>query len=773
MARAMNLGMPRIGPDRELKRVVEAYWEGHLDASALAHAAAERRAHGWLEQASAGVDLIPSNDFSLYDQVLDTCCVVGAVPPRFGPWSSSVGLDTYFAMARGADRPEGPVAPLAMTKWFDTNYHYLVPELGPATVFRRGSTKPLDEYAEARRLGIVTRPVLVGPVTFLMLAKPAQAGFATLELLPRLLPIYQEVLAELAQAGCPWVQLDEPVLVTDLDPSAKRAFMLAYATLLDGDRPRCLVATYFGDLGDNTDLAITLPVDGLHVDLVRGPDQLPPLLERIGDDQVLSAGVVDGRNVWRNDLRTTLSQLGPAQQRLGDRLWVGPSCSLQHVPHDLDLEVGLDAAVRGWLAFARQKLAELTALARGLSEGPDVIASELAESDQAGADRARSPRNRSDAVRRRSESSASAPARRPATAGERQQRRQAQCELTLPILPTTTIGSFPQTAEIRRTRQQHASGHLSDEDYARFCAHEIERVIRLQESIGLDVLVHGEPERNDMVQYFGEQLHGFCTTAHGWVQSYGTRCVRPPVLYGDVSRPHPMTVAWLRSAQSLTAAPVKGMLTGPVTILQWSFVRDDQPRSVTCRQIAWAIADEVADIEAAGIGIIQVDEPALREGMPMRLGARADYLDWATDCFRLATAGVDDTTQIHTHMCYAEFGDILPAIVSLDADVISLEAARSGMGVLDNLTAVDLAGVGPGVYDIHSPHVPTVEEMGALIDRALEVIPAERLWINPDCGLKTRGWEAVEPALRNMVAAARRARSRLAGDVTSTLAGRR
>ena len=763
MARAMNLGMPRIGPGRELKRAVEGYWAGALGADALAVVAARRRADAWRAQAEPGVEEIPSNDFSLYDQVLDTCCMVGAVPGRFGRGQAVAGLDTYFAMARGAESAQGPVPPLEMTKWFDTNYHYLVPEIGPDAEFRPASTKPLDEHAEALRLGVATRPVLVGPVSFLLLAKPTVAGFSPLDVLPRLLPVYQHVLAELSRAGCDWVQLDEPCLVTDLSPAARSAYTRAYAALAQGQRPRCLLATYFGALGDNLDLAAGLPVDGLHVDLVRGSGQLERVLDRLDGETVLSAGVVDGRNVWRADLRRIVSSLEPAHDQLGERLWVGPSCSLQHLPHDLGLETDLHPQLRGWLAFAQQKLGEVAALARGLSHGPDAVAAELAASDRAAADRAGSPLTRSEDVRRRVMSTGPEAALRSCPPGER---RAAQHAATpLPALPTTTIGSFPQTAEIRRARRQRASGTLSEGDYARFCEREIERVIRLQESIGLDVLVHGEPERNDMVQYFGERLDGFATTRHGWVQSYGTRYVRPPILYGDVARSAPITVGWTRYAQSLTAAPVKGMLTGPVTILQWSFVRADQPRAETCRQIALAIRDEVADLEAAGTRVIQVDEPALREGMPLRTEHRDAYLGWATECFRLATAGVSEGTQIHTHMCYAEFGDIIDAILALDADVVSIEAARSGMGVLEDLASADrldrVGGVGPGVFDVHSPHVPAAEDMAALIEQALRAVPVGRLWVNPDCGLKTRGWDEVVPALRNMVEASRSVLARL------------
>ena len=767
MARSINLGMPRIGPRREMKRAVEAYWAGTIDASALAAAASQRRAAAWHEQRVAGIDSIPSNDFSLYDHVLDTTCLVGAVPARFGPGGGLVDLDTSFALARGTTTTaDGAVAPLEMTKWFDTNYHYLVPELGPETTFALSSTKPVDEFTEARALGIVTRPVLLGPVTYLSLAKATTTGFAPLDLLPSLLAVYGEVLDQLAAAGARWVQLDEPILVTDIDDATRLAVRHAYAALTRS-RLKVLLATYFGGLGDNLSLVTSLPVAGLHVDLVRAPDQLPAVLAALDADTVLSAGVVDGRNVWRHDLRHGLALLAEAERQRGDRLWVGPSCSLQHVPHDLAAETALDPEVRGWLAFAAQKLDELSTLAIGLTAGAAAVADAVADSDAAVAGRAASPHVRRPAVRARLETVSPDDLRRRSPAPDR---RAVQARrLSLPLLPTTTIGSFPQTAEIRAARRRHDAGEMSDDDYRLFCRGEIARVVAEQEDLGLDVLVHGEPERNDMVQYFGERLDGFACSAHGWVQSYGTRYVRPPILYGDVERPAPITVDWATYAQSLTASPVKGMVTGPVTILQWSFVRHDQPRADTCRQIALAVRDEVADLEAAGIAIIQVDEPALREGLPLRLAERADYLDWATAAFRLATAAVADATQIHTHMCYAEFGDIIDAVTALDVDVVSIEAARSGMDLLDDLAAVDLAaGVGLGVYDIHAPAVPTEPEMAARIDQALAVLPATRLWVNPDCGLKTRRHPEVTAALAAMVGAAHRLRSQLAATAPSS-----
>lgn len=760
MAQSANLGMPRIGPARELKRVLESYWDGSAADTGVLAAAREQRAASWQAQASRGITHIPSNDFSLYDHVLDTCCLVGALPARFGQAGGPVGLAAYSALARGTERAGRPVPPLEMTKWFDTNYHYLVPELGPGTELRLSPGKPLAEFREAQALGITTRPVLLGPVTFLLLAKPAVAGFSPLALLPALTDVYAELLRLLAAAGAEWVQLDEPSLVTDLTGQQREAFQAAYAALAAASPARLLVATYFGGLGDNAALAAGLGTGGLHVDLARDPGQLPALLGLLRPGTVLSAGVVDGRNVWRSDLSRTLGQLREAHQELGGGLWIAPSCSLQHVPYDVDLETGLDPALRGWLAFACQKLSEVSVLTQALTDGPESVAGALAASDAAARARRDSARVRSSAVRERAAGLTPADAtRRSPYPVRREAQRQA---LPLPVLPATTIGSFPQTPEIRRARRGRAAGTLTGDAYDEFCRGEIARTIRLQEDLGLDVLVHGEPERNDMVQYFAERLGGFACTRHGWVQSYGTRCVRPPILYGDVYRPGPITTGWLSYAQSCTSLPVKGMLTGPVTILQWSFARDDQPREQTCRQIALAVRDEVADLEAAGIAIIQVDEPALREGLPLRRAGRDHYLRWAAECFRLATAGAADATQIHTHMCYAEFADIIDGIIALDADVISVEAARSAMGVVSQLAAAGYpAAAGPGVFDVHSPFPPSGEELAALIRQAVAVLGSDRVWVNPDCGLKTRRPEEAVPALAAMVAAARAVRAEL------------
>jgi 5-methyltetrahydropteroyltriglutamate--homocysteine methyltransferase len=769
---AINLGMSRIGGRRELKRALESYWKGALSQEAMLEAATSVRKENWDFQASLGVNGIPSNDFSLYDHMLDACCLVGAVPERFARESSGeVGLESYFAMARGASDASGQTHPLEMTKWFDTNYHYLVPELAPSTTFQLSSAKPVSAYLAARELGYETRPVVVGPVTFLSLAKSTVRDFNPLELLPQLVAVYRDLLVELRAAGALWVQFDEPLLVTDLTSDVEAAFRSAYAELGSVTGMKILLATYFGSLGDNAALAAALPVDALHVDASRDRSELATVAAQLRPDVILSAGVIDGRNVWRTDLRAALDDLEPLRDQLGaDRLWVGPSCSLLHVPVDLDSERAevVDGELRSWLAFGRQKLAELAVLARGLTEGRVAIADELANSDAAIASRGSSTRVHFDAVRDRLGALSDAHSHRTAPYEDRIETRRGR--LNRPILPTTTIGSFPQTREIRLNRQHFLAGKIDEAEYRKVCEAQIEEVVRRQEALGIDVLVHGEAERDDMVQYFAEHLSGFLSTEFGWVQSYGTRCVRPPIIFGDVTRPAPITRPWIEFAQSLTDKPMKGMLTGPVTILKWSFVRDDQPLADTCRQIALAIRDEVEDLEGAGIKLIQVDEPALREGLPLRRKDQQAYFDWATESFRLATSSVADVTEIHTHMCYVEFSDLFDAIRDLDVDAISIEAARSGMSVLDDIAGASIPNqVGPGVYDIHAPLTPSVEEMVAYIERAVALIPVERLWVNPDCGLKTRTWEEVLPALENMVAAASSVRDRLeSGSVASS-----
>ncbi|MFI5842604.1 5-methyltetrahydropteroyltriglutamate--homocysteine S-methyltransferase [Catenuloplanes sp. NPDC051500] len=732
------LGYPRIGPDRELKRAVEAYWAGRIDAGQLDQIAAGLRADVWRTLREAGIEAIPSNTFSYYDHVLDTAVAVGAVPARFAGLGLS-DLDTYFAMARGTDAQP----PLEMTKWFATNYHYLVPEIAPDTVFTATPTKALREYAESRALGIDSRPVLVGPATFLLLAKAAEGapgGFRPFDRLHDLVAVYADILRELAAAGVRWVQLDEPAYAADRtaeEIDALRAVYIALAAV--ARRPSIFVATYFGELGDALPALLDTPVEAVGLDLVAGPGNLDALAAAgNAREKTIVAGVVDGHNVWRTDLRTAAARLATLTGLAGE-VAVATSCSLLHVPVDLDLELDLAPELRKRLAFARQKVDEVVALAGAAGALPEPLGPPPAAW-------------RNDGVRARLDALRPEDSRRGAYAGRAAAQ---QARLGLPPLPTTTIGSFPQTAMLRKARAALRAGTLDPLGYRNQMRAEILGVIRLQERLGLDVLVHGEPERNDMVQYFGEQLDGFAATSGGWVQSYGSRCVRPPIIYGDVARRGAMTVEWSSYAQSLTDRPVKGMLTGPVTILAWSFVRTDQPLADTANQVALALRDETADLERAGIRVIQVDEPALRETLPLRRDGQKSYLDWAVGAFRLATSGVDDATQIHTHLCYSEFGEVLPAIDALDADVTSIEASRSRMEVLDDLHAAGYGrGVGPGVYDIHSPRVPSQAEITASLRRAVEAVPAQRLWVNPDCGLKTRGYAEVEASLTRMVAAA-------------------
>ena len=766
-----TLGFPRIGPRRELKTSLERYWAGKSDSATLLQDAEALRAANWARQQALGITHIPSNDFSLYDHVLDTSVMVGAIPKIYGWRGGDVPIETYFAMARGTsaaarhDGSAGSAAPahglpaLEMTKWFDTNYHYMVPELSRGQEFTLASTKPLDEFLEAKSLGFQTRPALLGPVTYLLLSKSKDGATDPLSLLPGLLPVYVEIVRRLAAAGADWVQIDEPCLVLDLDDRAHRAFETAFPMLASAAPGlKLLLTTYFGDIGDKLDMALRLPVAGLHLDLVRAPTQLVGVLAKAPSDLVLSLGVVDGRNVWRTDLSAVLDRLEPVAGERGlDRLMLAPSCSLLHVPVDLDLEAELDPELKSWLAFAVQKVGELTTLSRSLTDGRDAVKDVLAGSVAAVAARRASAKIHDPAVKARMAAVTPDMTHRRSVFEER--RRIQRAQLSLPAFPTTTIGSFPQTEDVRKARAAYLRGTMSETDYAAFLRRETEAAVRWQEKIGLDVLVHGEFERNDMVQYFGEQLSGYAFTKHGWVQSYGSRCVRPPIIFGDVSRPHPMTVAWSAYAQSLTQQPMKGMLTGPVTMLQWSFVRDDLPRSEACRQIALALRDEVIDLEKAGIRIVQIDEPAIREGLPLRKAEWSAYLDWAVACFRLASSGVADQTQIHTHMCYSEFNDIIDAIGALDADVISIETARSKMELLEAFTSYRYPNeIGPGVYDIHAPRCPSVEEMAALLNKAKQRLAVDQIWVNPDCGLKTRNWEEVRPALANMVEAAKRLR---------------
>ncbi|MFD6340619.1 5-methyltetrahydropteroyltriglutamate--homocysteine S-methyltransferase [Streptomyces sp. NPDC060131] len=760
-ARATVYGYPRQGRNRELKKAIEGYWKGRVTADALKETAEGLRRSNWRQLADAGVHEVPTGDFSYYDHVLDTSVMVGAVPQRHRAAVEADALDGYFAMARGNQ----DVAPLEMTKWFDTNYHYLVPELGPDTVFAADSTKQVAELREALALGLAARPVLVGPITYLLLAKPAPgvaADFEPLTLLDRLLPVYAEVLAALRAAGAEWVQLDEPALAQDRTPAELNATARAYRDLGGAsDRPKLLVASYFDRLGEALPVLAKAPVDGLALDFTDAAAANLDDLAAVGGlpGKRLVAGVVNGRNIWINNFEKSLSTLATLLGLAG-RVDVAASCSLLHVPLDTAAERDIDPQILRWLAFARQKTDEIVTLAKGLARGTDTIAAAIAANRADLASRANSALTHDPAVRARTAAVTDADGRRSQPYTERAVAQRAH--LGLPLLPTTTIGSFPQTGELRTARADLRTGRIDTAGYEERIKAEIGEVISFQEKTGIDVLVHGEPERNDMVQYFAEQLTGYLATQHGWVQSYGTRYVRPPILAGDISRPEPMTVRWTSYAQSLSERPVKGMLTGPVTMLAWSFVRDDQPLGDTARQVALALRDEVADLEAAGTSVIQVDEPALRETLPLRAAGHAAYLDWATESFRLTTGGVRPDTQIHTHMCYAEFGDIVQAIDDLDADVISLEAARSHMQVASELAAHGYPReAGPGVYDIHSPRVPDVDEAAALLRKGLEAIPADRLWVNPDCGLKTRGWPETRASLENLVSAARTVRAEL------------
>ncbi|MDA0797889.1 MAG: 5-methyltetrahydropteroyltriglutamate--homocysteine S-methyltransferase [Chloroflexi bacterium] len=758
MAIATNLGFPRLGANRELKRAIESYWAGKIDENALLRTGAIIRRDNWLVQQKAGITHVPSNDFSLYDQVLDTTAMLGAIPERFGHEGGLVSLDTYFAMARGTvgDDETPSVPAMDMTKWFDTNYHYIVPELEAGMKFKLSSTKILDEFVEAREMGILTRPVLLGPVTFLMLCKTREPKLDPLAMMESILPVYEIVLKQLAAEGAEWIQVDEPMLGMDLDDRERSAFGLAFARLSSASSSLKLLATiYFGDLRDNLRATLALQVAGIHIDLVRGPEQLDEVMAKLPPNMVLSIGLVDGRNIWKTDLTQATALATKAVSTLSsERVMIGPSCSLLHCPVDLNLETGLDAEMRSWMSFAKQKVREIAVIAavagtRGVGAG-----ALLAENAAAMESRRSSRRIHNPLVEDRAASVTPEMYGRTSPYEERQPLQKQS--LKLPQLPTTTIGSFPQTPEIRKARASLRSGQMSPTAYQRFLKKEIEAVVRFQEEIGLDVLVHGEAERNDMVEYFGEQLEGYISTTNGWVQSFGTRAVKPPIIFGDISRPEPMTVKWAAYAQSLTDKPVKGMLTGPITMLEWSFVRDDQPRSDTCRQLALAIRDEVLDLEKSGIRIIQVDEPAMREGLPLRRADWAGYLAWAVECFKLTVAGVTDRTQIHTHMCYADFNDIIESIGEMDADVISMEASRSGMELLSAFGEYRYPNqIGPGVYDIHSPRLPSADEMKDLLVKALDVLGADQVWVNPDCGLKTQSWEEVRVSLGNMVDAAR------------------
>ncbi|MBF2755235.1 MAG: 5-methyltetrahydropteroyltriglutamate--homocysteine S-methyltransferase [Gammaproteobacteria bacterium AqS3] len=757
MAKNHNLGFPRIGARRELKMALEAYWAGQSGQDELLKVGSELRKKHWQLQADMGIELVPVGDFAFYDQVLNTSCMLGAVPPRFGHRSPDpVDLDTMFRMARGRAPSGADAAACEMTKWFDTNYHYLVPEFDADQQFHLGSTMLQDELAEAEALGIAAKPVLLGPLSYLWLGKNRSHQGDKLELLERLLPVYRQILDQLGER---WVQIDEPVLCLDLSDQWREAFAHAYQSL-SGAGVRTLLATYFGALRENMETAAALPIDGLHLDGVRAPEQLVHADALLRPDQVLSAGVINGRNVWRSDCASIIERLRPLQETRGDRLWVAPSCSLLHTPVDLDQEDTMDPQVREWLAFAVQKVREISLITQGLNGALDAEGeAELDANSRAVETRRSSPLTHREAVRSRMAGLSEADYSRRSPYSERAPVQRAR--LDLPLFPTTTIGSFPQTEDIRRTRAQLRTGEIDQAEYEARMRAAIEHHISEQIELDLDVLVHGEAERNDMVEYFGELLGGYAVSRFGWVQSYGSRCVKPPILYGDVYRPEPMTVQWIQHAQSLSERPVKGMLTGPITMLCWSFVRDDQPLHETAGQLALAIRDEVRDLEAAGIGIIQVDEPALREGLPLRRSDWSVYLDWAVRSFRLSVCVAEDATQIHSHMCYSEFNDIMQSIADMDADVITIENSRSDMELLASLTDFEYPNdIGPGVYDIHSPLVPEREHIVELLDQICRHLPAERVWVNPDCGLKTRAWPEVRSALGNMVEATKIVRRR-------------
>lgn len=761
MTKTHNLGFPRIGAKRELKFALESYWKGESSREELTRVGAALRWRHWNDQ--KGLDLVPVGDFAFYDQMLDMSFTLGNLPERVQGFHGDA-LDNYFRVARGRSAQSaeehaaccGGVAAGEMTKWFDTNYHYIVPEFSSATTFSLDASRLLEHLAEARAAGVQAKPVIVGPLTYLALGK-AKDDSDKLALLARLLPAYVELLATLAAQGVEWVQIDEPILVTELDDAWRAAFRTAYATL-NGAGVKLLLATYFGQLLDNLPLVFELPVQGVHLDAINAHGEVDALIAGLPADRVISLGVINGRNIWKTDLNAVLDWLEPVARQLGDRLWIAPSCSLLHVPVDLASEQKLDADVKSWLAFALQKLDELRVLAGALRHGRHSVADALSANRAAIDARRQSPRVNNPAVKAAVAAIDAALGKRQRPYADRAPKQAAH--LKLPLFPTTTIGSFPQTAAIRHARGQYKAGALDDARYRAAMEAEIARSVREQEALGLDVLVHGEAERNDMVEYFGEQLEGYAFSQFGWVQSYGSRCVKPPILFGDISRPKAMTVGWIQYAQSLTSKPMKGMLTGPVTILNWSFVRDDQPRSVSCYQLALAIREEVLDLERAGINVIQIDEAALREGLPLRRAQWKAYLDWAVESFRITANGVRDETQIHTHMCYSEFNDIIASIAEMDADVITIETSRSDMELLDAFDDFKYPNeIGPGVYDIHSPNIPSQEHIVQLMRKAAERVPGERLWVNPDCGLKTRQWAEVLPALTNMVAAARTLRA--------------
>ncbi len=770
MVLATNLGFPRIGDMRQLKKAVESYWKAKSTKDDLLNTGKELRANNWKLQQKAGLDHIPSNDFSLYDQVLDMTVTLGLVPDRYDWDGKEVDIDTYFAMARGRQQGEVDVTAMEMTKWYDTNYHYIVPEFEEGMEPTLSSTKVFDQYKEAKDLGIETRPVIIGPATYVFLGKSQYEGFNHEEMVKQILPVYNEILERLAQMGAQWVQIDEPVFCLDLCSVGQGVVKAAYEGLKIPEGLKTIVTSYFDTLRKNADQFYGLPVDALHIDLCRGPNQantnandsakaLDEALKKIGD-KTLSLGVVDGRNIWKNDMSASLAMVEKAVEKLGsDKVFVSGSCSLLHTPVDLGNEADMDEQIKSWMAYAAQKVSEIATITKGANEGRASITTELEASDAVQEDRRTSKRIHNDKVKSRVKDITPEMKKRKSPFAQRQKVQHAS--LKLPLYPTTSIGSFPQTQEIRKARSAFKKGEISESAYKKAMQDEIRNVVDYQHKVDIDVLVHGEPERNDMVEYFGEQLAGFTFSKFGWVQSYGSRCVKPPIIYGDVSRPKAMTVEWSKFAQEQTKKIMKGMLTGPITILQWSFVRDDQPRSLTSTQIALAIRDEVADLEKAGIKMIQIDEAAFREGLPLRQDDWKAYLDNAVENFRLTSCCVEDSTQIHTHMCYSEFNDVIKEVAAMDADVISIETSRSQMELLDAFVAFKYPNeIGPGVYDIHSPRVPTTQEMVDLLEKAKDVLDERQIWVNPDCGLKTRGWAEVEPALKNMVAAAKEMRQK-------------
>ena len=766
MLKTATLGFPRIGANRELKKAVESYWKKTSSLADLQKTASEIRANNWQAQKNAQISFIPANDFSFYDQVLDNIALFGAIPQRFIDsfkfnFSNNVDLDLLFAMGRGAQRDGIDVTAMEMTKWFDTNYHYLVAEFTKNQQFKLTSNKIFEEFLEAKKLNIETRPVILGPITFLLLGKTTD-GSDKLDLLDNLLKVYEQLFAKLQEIGVKDLQIDEPFLATDLSVEAVQAYLKAYPQIKKfAGKIKLHLTTYFEELAENSQLAFDLETDSIHVDLVRGEEQLDKILPLIKPHQSLSMGVVDGRNIWINDFEKSIAMVNKAISKLGkERIIIGSSCQLLHVPVDLNSEKILDNELKSWLAFATQKLDEIAIIAKACDNEEALVKDKIEANLKANQARKTSNRIHDKAVKQRI-----------ANIEEKQTNRKSDFNLRkkiqknyidLPILPTTTIGSFPQTKEVRKARGDFKAKTISLQDYEKFIKEETARTVKFQEEIGIDVLVHGEFERNDMVEYFGEQLQGFCFTQNGWVQSYGSRCVKPPVIFGDVARPKPMTVEWAKYAQSLTNKIMKGMLTGPITILQWSFVRNDQPRKDTALQIAFAIRDEVCDLENAGIKIIQIDEAALREGLPIRKNKWQDYLNWAVKAFRITASGVEDRTQIHTHMCYSEFNDIIEAIAKMDADVISIETSRSKMELLNAFVNFKYPNeIGPGVYDIHSPRVPSQIEMENLLKKALDVLDAEQIWVNPDCGLKTRDWPETKLALQSMVEATKSVRSQI------------